>query len=39
MLKKFDEMKMNCTYSEYPDGYTWPVRKENLCDFVPLLFQ
>lgn len=39
MLKKFDEMKINYEYSEYPGGHTWPVWRNNLCKFVPLLFK
>jgi enterochelin esterase-like enzyme len=39
MLSKFDEMKINYTYSEYPGGHTWPVWRHNLYDIAPLLFK
>jgi enterochelin esterase-like enzyme len=39
MLSKFDEMKINYTYSEYPGGHTWPVWRNNLYQFAPLLFK
>lgn len=38
MLSKFDEMKINYTYSEYPGGHSWPVWRNNLHNFVQLLF-
>jgi enterochelin esterase-like enzyme len=39
MLSKFDEMKINYTYSEYPGGHTWPVWRNNLYNFSQLLFK
>jgi len=39
MLSKFDEMSINYQYSEYPGGHTWPVWRNNLYKFAPLLFQ
>jgi enterochelin esterase-like enzyme len=39
MLAKFDELKINYTYSEYPGGHTWPVWRNNLYNFAQLLFK
>ncbi|HOX82946.1 MAG TPA: alpha/beta hydrolase-fold protein [Chryseolinea sp.] len=39
MLKKFDEMNIKYSYSEYPGGHTWPVWRNNLYSFAPLLFK
>ncbi|MFD2828214.1 alpha/beta hydrolase-fold protein [Leeuwenhoekiella polynyae] len=39
MLQKFDEMGIDYTYSEYPGGHTWPVWRNNLYNFAPLLFK
>jgi len=39
MLKKFDEMKIKYTYSEYPGGHSWPVWRNNLFNFAQLLFK
>jgi enterochelin esterase-like enzyme len=39
MLSKFDEMKIEYTYSEYPGGHTWPVWRNNLYKITPLLFK
>jgi enterochelin esterase-like enzyme len=39
MLSKFDEMKINYTYSEYPGGHTWPVWRNNLYNYAQLLFK
>jgi enterochelin esterase-like enzyme len=39
MLSKFDEMNIKYTYSEYPGGHTWPVWRNNLYAFSPLLFK
>jgi len=39
MLSKFDEMKIEYTYSEYPGGHTWPVWRNNLYKIAPLLFK
>ncbi len=39
MMKKFDEMGIKYQYSEYPGGHTWPVWRNNLYKFAPLLFR
>ena len=39
MLSKFDEMNIRYKYSEYPGGHTWPVWRNNLYMFAPLLFR
>ncbi len=39
MLSKFNEMKINYTYSEYPGGHTWPVWRNNLYNYAQLLFK
>lgn len=39
MLKKFDELGIKYQYSEYPGGHTWPVWRNNLYRFAPLLFK
>ncbi|MEZ4771997.1 MAG: alpha/beta hydrolase-fold protein [Bacteroidia bacterium] len=39
MLGKLDEMAIKYTYSEYPGGHTWPVWRNNLYQFAPLLFK
>lgn len=39
MLSKFDEVQLKYTYSEYPGGHTWPVWRNNLYSFAPLLFK
>jgi enterochelin esterase-like enzyme len=39
MLSKFDEMNIKYQYSEYPGGHTWPVWRNNLYKFAPLLFK
>ncbi|PSR56745.1 esterase [Adhaeribacter arboris] len=39
MLAKFDQMKVKYTYTEYPGGHTWPVWRNNLYNFAPLLFK
>ncbi len=39
MLEKLDEMKIKHTYYEYPGGHTWPVWRDNLYQFSPLLFK
>lgn len=39
MLAKFDEMKINYKYSEYPGGHTWPVWRNNLFNFAQLIFK
>jgi enterochelin esterase-like enzyme len=39
MLQKFDEIGIQYTYHEYPGGHTWPVWRNNLYVFAPLLFR
>ncbi|HPE76927.1 MAG TPA: alpha/beta hydrolase-fold protein, partial [Draconibacterium sp.] len=39
MMAKFDEMKINYKYSEYPGGHTWPAWRNNLFNFAQLLFK
>ncbi|OCX54746.1 esterase [Mucilaginibacter sp. PPCGB 2223] len=39
MLAKFDLLKINYTYYEYPGGHTWPVWRNDLLHFAPLLFR
>lgn len=39
MLAKFDQLKIKYTYYEYPGGHTWPVWRNDLYKFAPLLFQ
>jgi enterochelin esterase-like enzyme len=39
MLGKFDENRIKYTYYEYPGGHTWPVWRNNLYNFAPLLFR
>ncbi|MBV4358863.1 alpha/beta hydrolase-fold protein [Pinibacter aurantiacus] len=39
MLQKFDELGIKHTYAEYPGGHTWPVWRNNLYNFAPLLFR
>ncbi len=39
MMKKFDEIGIRYTYSEYPGGHTWPVWRNNLYNFAQLLFK
>lgn len=39
MLKKFDEIGLKYTYSEYPGGHTWPVWRNNLYNFAQLIFK
>ena len=39
MLKRFDEIGINYTYFETPGGHTWPVWRESLYRFAPLLFK
>lgn len=38
MMKKFDEMGVKYTYSEYPGGHTWPVWRNNLYNFAQVIF-
>ncbi|MCS4436491.1 alpha/beta hydrolase [Aquiflexum gelatinilyticum] len=39
MMSKFDEMGIKYTYRDYPGGHTWPVWRNDLYTFAPLLFQ
>lgn len=39
MLARFDDLNLKYTYSEYPGGHTWPVWRNNLFSFAPLLFK
>ncbi|RPD52002.1 esterase [Paracnuella aquatica] len=39
MMKKFDELGVKYTYSEYPGGHTWPVWRNNLYNFAQVLFK
>jgi enterochelin esterase-like enzyme len=39
MLSKFKELDIKYTYQEYPGGHTWPVWRNNLYRFAPLLFK
>jgi len=38
MLANFRDLKVRFTYHEYPGGHTWPVWRNNLYEFAPLLF-
>lgn len=39
MMAKYDAMGIKYKYSEYPGGHTWPVWRNNLYNFAPLLFK
>lgn len=39
MTGKLNELGIHHTYSEYPGGHTWPVWRNNLYNFAPLLFK
>lgn len=39
MLGKLDDLKIKYTYYEYPGGHTWPVWRNDLYNFAPLLFK
>ncbi|OKS85875.1 alpha/beta hydrolase-fold protein [Mucilaginibacter polytrichastri] len=39
MLTKLDELKIKHTYYDYPGGHTWPVWRNDLYHFAPLLFK
>ncbi len=39
MMKKFDEIGIKYTYSEYPGGHAWPVWRHDLYMFAQLLFK
>jgi S-formylglutathione hydrolase FrmB len=39
MLSKLDELKIKHTYYESPGGHTWPVLRNDLYNFAPVLFK
>ncbi|MCX6215194.1 alpha/beta hydrolase-fold protein [Spirosoma sp.] len=39
MMKKFDEMGVKYSYSEYAGGHTWPVWRHDLMQFSQVLFK
>lgn len=39
MRQRFDEIGINYDYFETPGGHTWPVWRESLYQFAPLLFK
>ncbi|HZI55098.1 MAG TPA: alpha/beta hydrolase-fold protein, partial [Chitinophagaceae bacterium] len=39
MLSKFKDLGIKYTYHEYPGGHAWPVWRNNLYMFAPLLFK
>lgn len=39
MRSTFDQMGIKYAYSEYPGGHTWPVWRNDLYRFAPLLFR
>ena len=39
MLGKLDDLNIKHVYYEYPGGHTWPVWRNNLYNFAPLLFK
>jgi enterochelin esterase-like enzyme len=39
MRARFDELHLSYACHEYPGGHTWPVWRENLSTFAPLLFR
>jgi enterochelin esterase-like enzyme len=39
MLGKLDSLNIRHTYYEYPGGHTWPVWRNDLYNFAPLLFK
>jgi len=39
MLGKLDDLKIKYMYYEYPGGHTWPVWRNDLYNFAPLLFK
>jgi enterochelin esterase-like enzyme len=39
MLRKLDELKIRHSYYEYPGGHTWPVWRNDLYKFAPVLFK
>ena len=39
MLGRLNDLKIKNSYYEYPGGHTWPVWRNNLYNFAPLLFK
>jgi len=39
MLGRLDELHIRYSYYEYPGGHTWPVWRNDLYHFAPLLFR
>jgi enterochelin esterase-like enzyme len=39
MLSRFDVLKIKYSYVEYPGGHSWPVWRNNLYNFVQVLFE
>jgi enterochelin esterase-like enzyme len=39
MMKRFDEIGIKYSYFDAPGGHTWPVWRESLHAFAPLLFR
>lgn len=39
MMKRLDEIGIKYSYFETPGGHTWPVWRESLYQFAPLLFK
>ena len=39
MRERLDEIGIKYTYFETPGGHTWPVWRESLAKFAPLLFK
>lgn len=39
MMERLKELGIKHSYSEYPGGHTWPVWRNNLYNFAPLLFK
>jgi len=39
MQSELDRLKIKYTYYEYPGGHTWPVWRNDLLQFAPLLFK
>jgi len=39
MMERFKEMNIKFSYTEYPGGHTWPVWRNNIYQFAPLLFR
>ncbi len=39
MMEKLKQLNIRYSYNEYPGGHTWPVWRNNLYNFAPLLFK